>query len=97
MAAVEIEVRIIYISDMTITLRPAQQEWLEEQVAAGKFPSVDDAVAIAVAELMEAADDDLGWARPDVEEARDAAARGEVVSLEDALADIDAHLTTLKR
>jgi len=82
---------------MTITLRPAQQKWLEEQVAAGRFPSVDDAVAIAVAELMETADDDLAWAKPFVDEARATAARGEVVSLEDALADIDAHLATLKR
>ena len=81
---------------MTITLRPAQQKWLEEQVAAGRFPSVDDAVAIAIAEFIEAADDDLAWARPYVDEARAAVARGEVVSLEDALADIDAHLATLK-
>jgi Arc/MetJ-type ribon-helix-helix transcriptional regulator len=82
---------------MTITLRPAQQKWLEEQVAAGKFPSVDDAVAIAVAELIETADGDLAWAKPFVDDARAAAARGEVVSLEDALADIDAHLATLRR
>lgn len=81
---------------MTITLRPDQQKWLEDQVAAGRFASVDDAVAI-VADLMEAADDDLAWAKPYVEEARAAAARGEVVSLEDALADIDAHLASLKR
>ncbi len=82
---------------MTITLRPAQQKWLEEQVAAGRFPSVDDAVAIAVAELMETVDDDLAWAKPYVDEAREAAARGEVASLDDALADIDAHLAALKR
>jgi hypothetical protein len=41
--------------------------------------------------------DDLTWAKPDVDEARAAAARGEVVSLEDALADIDVHLAALKR
>jgi antitoxin ParD1/3/4 len=82
---------------MTIALRPDQQKWLEEQVAAGRFPSVDDAVAVAVADLMEVADDDLAWARPYIDEARQAAMRGEVLSLEDALADIDAHLATLKR
>jgi hypothetical protein len=32
-----------------------------------------------------------------VDEARAAAARGEVVPLDDALADIDAHLAALKR
>jgi len=82
---------------MTITLPPDQQKWLEEQVAAGRFPSVDDAVAVAVADLMEIAGDDLAWAKPYVDEARLAAARGEVVALDDALADIDAHLATLKR
>ncbi len=82
---------------MTITLRPDQQKWLEEQVAAGRFLSVDDAVAIAVADLIEAADNDLAWAKPYVEEAQAAAARGEAVSLEDALTDIDVHLASLKR
>jgi antitoxin ParD1/3/4 len=82
---------------MTITLHPAQQRWLEEQVAAGRFRSVDEAVAFAVADLMEIMDDDLAWAKPYVDEARDAAARGEVVPLDDALADIDEHLATLKR
>lgn len=82
---------------MTITLRPDQQKWLEEQVTAGRFPSVDDAVAIAVAELIEAADNDLAWAKPYVDEAREAMARGETGSLDDAIADIDAHLAALKR
>ncbi len=82
---------------MTITLSPAQQKWLEEQVAGGRFCSVDDAVAAAVADLMETVDDDLAWAKLYVDEARDAVARGEVVPLDDAVADIDAHLATLKR
>jgi hypothetical protein len=40
--------------------------------------------------------DDLTWARPYLDEARAAVARGEVVSLEDAIADIDAFLESLK-
>jgi antitoxin ParD1/3/4 len=87
----------VYISYMTITLHPSQQKWLEEQVAAGRFASVEDAVALAIAELMEIDGGDLAWAKPYVDEARDAVARGEVVSVEDAVADIDAHLATLKR
>jgi len=86
-----------YIAAMTVTLRPDQQKWLEQQVAAGRFPSVDDAVAIAVADLIEAVDDDLAWAKPYVDEARAAVARRDVVSLDDALADIDDHLASLKR
>jgi hypothetical protein len=41
--------------------------------------------------------DDLAWAKPYVDEARSAAARGEVAPLDEALADIDAHLAELKR
>ena len=37
---------------MTITLTPEQQEWLEAEVAAGHFSSVEEAVQFAVAELM---------------------------------------------
>jgi hypothetical protein len=40
--------------------------------------------------------DDFTWAKPYVDEARAAVARGEVVSLEDAIADIDAYLASLK-
>ena len=36
---------------MNIKLPGNQQKWLEEQVAAGRFGSVDDAVAVAVADL----------------------------------------------
>jgi len=82
---------------MNIRLPPTQQAWLEAQVAAGKFNSVDDAVAVAVADLMAINDDDLAWAKPYVDEGRAAAARGEVVSLDDAVADIDSHIAKLKR
>jgi Arc/MetJ-type ribon-helix-helix transcriptional regulator len=89
--------RTDYIYPMNIKLPGKQQKWLEEQVAAGRFGSVGDAVAVAVADLMGIRDDDLSWAKPYVDEARAAAARGETVSLDDALGDIDAHLAALKR
>jgi len=82
---------------MNIRLPADQQKWLEEQVAAGRFDSIEDAVALAVADLMGISDDELAWAKPYIDEARAAAARGEVVSLDDAITDIDAHLATLKR
>src|SRR5438132_19629 len=44
--------RFPYIHAMTITLPPGQQKWIEAQVAAGRFSSVDDAIAVAVADLM---------------------------------------------
>lgn len=88
---------MVYVNQMNIRLRPEQQAWLEAQVAAGHFSSVDDAVALAVSDLMAIGDDDLAWAKPYVDEGRAAAARGEVVSLDDAAADIDAHIAALKR
>lgn len=82
---------------MNIRLPTEQQAWLEAQVAAGHFDSVDEAVAVAVADLMTINQDDLAWAKADVDEGRAAAARGETVSIDDAVADIDAHLASLKR
>jgi Arc/MetJ-type ribon-helix-helix transcriptional regulator len=81
---------------MNIKLPAEQQNWLEDQVAAGRFGSVDDAVTVAVAELMAIDGDDLVWAKPYVDEARAEAARCEVVPIDDALADIDAYLATFK-
>jgi antitoxin ParD1/3/4 len=87
----------VYFDNMNIRLSPDQQAWLEAQVAAGHFSSVDDAVALAVSDLMGIGDDDLAWAKPYVEEGRAAAARGEVISLDDAVADMDSHIAALKR
>jgi Arc/MetJ-type ribon-helix-helix transcriptional regulator len=86
-----------YLNDMNIRLPPGQRAWLEAQVAAGHFSSVDDAVAIAVSDLMAIGDDDLAWAKAYVDEGRAAAVRGEVVSLDDAVADMDTHIASLKR
>jgi hypothetical protein len=70
---------------MSITLTPEQQRWLEGQVAAGHFPSVEDAVRMAVADFKAINTDDLTWAKPYVDEARESVARGEVVSGDDLL------------
>jgi antitoxin ParD1/3/4 len=82
---------------MNITLSPDQQKWIDAQVASGQFSSVEDAVAVAIADLMAISYDDLSWAKSYVEMARAAAERGEVASIEDALADMDNHLAMLKR
>jgi Arc/MetJ-type ribon-helix-helix transcriptional regulator len=49
---------------MNIPLKKAQQDWLDAQVAAGRFASLADALAVAVARLQ--ADDgvDDEWTRP---------------------------------
>ena len=78
---------------MTITLTPEQQEWLEAEVAAGHFSSVEEAVQFAVAELMRPVDtSDLSWAKPYIEEARASLARGEGVPADRVFAEVDARL-----
>lgn len=73
---------------MTIQLSPEQQHWLEAQVAAGHFVSLEQAVAVAIADLMTIEDDDLAWAKPLVDAASAELSRGEGVPGDDAIARI---------
>ncbi|MGB9370262.1 MAG: hypothetical protein WCE79_30060 [Xanthobacteraceae bacterium] len=81
---------------MTITLTPKQQAWLEAEVAAGHFSSVEEAVQVAVAEFMRPIDKDLSWAKPYIDEARASLARGEFVTLDEFNAHVDEKLKTLR-
>jgi antitoxin ParD1/3/4 len=81
---------------MNIVLPPEQEQWLNARIAEGQFISQEAAVRQMIAERMAFEADDFAWARPYVDEARTAAMRGETVPLEDAIADIDAHLASLK-
>jgi antitoxin ParD1/3/4 len=73
---------------MTIQLSPEQQRWLEDQVKAGHFASLEQAVAVAIADLMAVVDDDLEWAKPLVDEAAAELDRGEGVPVDEAFARI---------
>ena len=68
---------------MNINLPREQREWLEAQVKAGAYDSLDDAVASIIAEHMELDIDDLAWAKPLVDEALAAIDRGETMTLEE--------------
>ena len=85
---------------MPITLTPEQETWLRADVAAGDFASVEDAarqlIDERIAERAAEDDEDMAWAKPLVDEARDAVARGEFVSLEEHKAHIAALLESLK-
>jgi antitoxin ParD1/3/4 len=81
---------------MNITLTPEQQKWLETEVAAGHFDSIDDAVAAAVGQLMSLRGDDLAWARPYVEQARASVARGDVISGDEFFKRLAKKLETLQ-
>ena len=82
---------------MNISLPIEQQEWLEAEVAAGHFSSIDEAVAAAVAELKALIEDDLTWAKPYVDEARAEVARGDTISGEEFLEWLDERTESLRR
>ena len=50
---------------MNISLPKEQLEWLEAEVAAGHFSSIDEALSLAVAELKSLHENDLAWAKLD--------------------------------
>ena len=81
---------------MNISLPREQLEWIEAEVAAGRFDSIDDAVAAAVGELMALGREDLAWARPYVEQARASVARGDVLSGEDFFKRLQSKLDLLR-
>ena len=71
--------------DMVIDLTPEQETWIKARVAAGDFPSVEDAVRQLIddriAELAQEVDehDDMAWAKPLVDEGLAAFERGEFI------------------
>jgi Arc/MetJ-type ribon-helix-helix transcriptional regulator len=82
---------------MNIQLPPDQQKWLEEQVKAGHFASLDEAIAAAVDDLrLSKVDDDLSWAKPYVDEARKSVESGDVLSKEELFERMDATLKRLR-
>ena len=80
---------------MTITLTPEQLKWLEAEVAAGRFSSIEDAVRVAVADLMaikyEERDDELVRLRTLIDEGDADIAAGRVhryASADELAADV---------
>jgi antitoxin ParD1/3/4 len=75
---------------MSITLTTEQETWIKARVATGDFASVEEAVRQLIDDrIAELADhegdvpDDMAWAKPLVDEARAAIARGDVLTLEE--------------
>jgi len=89
-----------YIGTMgaiNISLPREQHEWLEAEVAAGHFASIDEALAAAVAELQSLFEDDLAWAKPYVDEARAEVARGELIPGDEFLKWLRGRTESLRR
>jgi antitoxin ParD1/3/4 len=82
---------------MNVSLPKEQLEWLEAEGAAGHFSSIDEALALAVAELKSLHENDLAWAKPYVDEARDQVARGETLSGDEFFRWLDARIETLRQ
>ncbi len=85
---------------MTISLTPEQQAWLTAHVARGDFPSIEVAVRQLIderiAERAAEESDDLAWAKPYVDEALAEVAKGNVLTLEEHEARMDARLASMK-
>lgn len=82
---------------MTVTLSPEQMRWIEEAVAAGYFASVEEAVAVAVADLKTALGlGNLDWAKPYIDQARGDIARGDVIDGDEFRAWLNERTKTLQ-
>ena len=81
---------------MNIKLPPHQERWLNARVADGEFASPEADVRQMIAERMALESAEFAWARPVVDDVRAGIARGEFVSPEEAMADIDAVIESLK-
>jgi len=87
---------IAYTAYMSIILPAEHKTWLEAQVAAGHFASVEEAVAVAIADLKAAAEDDLTWAKPLVEKARRSVAAGDAISGDEFIAELEDKAASLR-
>ena len=78
-----------YIRSMKIDLLPDQKRWIDAQVAAGHFSSVEEAVSVAISDLPTVGTGDLSWMKPYVEEAHRSIDADNVIEGEDFLAELD--------
>ena len=80
---------------MIVSLTPQQQAWLTALVARGDFASIEDAVRQLLDERIAEESDDMVWAKPLVDEALAAVARGEVISREEHDARMDSLVASI--
>ena len=76
---------------MQIQLTKEHEEWLRSQVAAGRFSSLEEAVAEAI-DGLKTEDDDLAWAKPLVEEGLAELDQGQAIPAEEVFARVEARL-----
>jgi antitoxin ParD1/3/4 len=76
---------------MEIQLPKEHEDWLREQVAAGRFSSMEEALAEAVNSLRDE-DEDFDWAKPLIEEGLTELNRGEGLPADEVFARVEARL-----
>jgi len=64
-----------------IELTTEQRAWLDAHIESGEFASDGEALSRLIGERMVEEGADLAWAKPYVDEARSAVARGELMTL----------------
>ena len=74
--------------ELKIELTPSQAASLQAAVAAGEFPSIEAAIQLALDQILPLDTDDLSWARPYVDQARESIAQGRYITLEEFRRDI---------
>jgi hypothetical protein len=83
------------LSGMKIDLPGDQKKWLESEVAAGHFSSIEEALSVAASDLCAAGGPDLSWMKPYVEAARREAEAGNTISAEDFIAELKQIIASL--
>jgi antitoxin ParD1/3/4 len=76
---------------MQIHLTKDQEDWLLAQVAAGRFASLDEALAEAI-DGLRAEEESLAWAKPLIDEGLAELDRGESIPADEVFASIEAGL-----
>jgi antitoxin ParD1/3/4 len=78
---------------MSITLKPEQEQMIQQQVALGRFKSTDEALERALRLLDEQYQDYEAWVeevREKIDESRAEVTRGEVLPLDTVMAQLEA-------
>ena len=78
-----------------IELTTEQRAWLTAHIESGEFASEGEALSRLISERIAQEGADLAWAKPYVDEARSAVARGEVITLAEHRARNEARLSAL--
>jgi antitoxin ParD1/3/4 len=76
---------------MQIRLTKDREDWLQAQIAAGRFSSLVEALAEAI-DGLRAEEDALAWAKPLVDEGLAELDRGESIPADEVFAGIEASL-----